>query len=116
MHNSDDLSKAGVHRPRCSGIDGNGRVGACSIVLSRGYQDDEDWGDVMYEHSFHYSNLDLIISSVYTGAGGKRQWTDSDQIKDQSWGIHFNKALIVGTSDYPMTASAHPVFCSRHHV
>ena len=49
------LSRAGVHRPLRAGICGNAREGAASIVLSGGYEDDEDWGDVI----------------LYTGQGGR---------------------------------------------
>src|SRR5215204_2647231 len=50
-----DLSKAGVHRPTVAGISGSERDGADSIVLSGGYEDDEDLGDEI----------------VYTGHGGR---------------------------------------------
>jgi putative restriction endonuclease len=50
-----ELSEAGVHRPLIAGISGSEREGADSIVLSGGYEDDEDLGDEM----------------VYTGHGGR---------------------------------------------
>jgi len=50
-----DLSKAGVHRPTVAGISGSERDSADSIVLSGGYEDDEDLGDEI----------------VYTGHGGR---------------------------------------------
>jgi putative restriction endonuclease len=50
-----ELSHAGVHRPLVAGIAGTGTVGALSIVLSGGYEDDQDFGDVI----------------VYTGHGGR---------------------------------------------
>ncbi|KAG9071309.1 E3 ubiquitin-protein ligase uhrf1 [Linnemannia hyalina] len=49
-----DASRAGVHRPAMAGISGQAGVGAESVVLSRGYMDDDDKG---YEFT-------------YTGAGG----------------------------------------------
>src|SRR5436190_24174693 len=49
-----ELSKAGVHRPRQAGICGGKNEGAESIVLSGGYEDDHDSGDVI----------------IYTGHGG----------------------------------------------
>ena len=49
------LAKAGVHRHRQAGISGSASKGADSIVLSGGYEDDEDHGDVI----------------VYTGYGGR---------------------------------------------
>jgi hypothetical protein len=48
------LSRAGVHAPTQAGISGSADEGADSIVLSGGYEDDEDDGDVI----------------VYTGHGG----------------------------------------------
>ena len=50
-----DLSHAGVHKPRIAGICGSEREAAESIVLSGGYEDDEDHGDEI----------------VYTGYGGR---------------------------------------------
>jgi putative restriction endonuclease len=50
----DALSKARVHGPTVAGISGGAKEGADSIVLSGGYADDEDFGDVI----------------IYTGAGG----------------------------------------------
>lgn len=54
-----ELSKAGVHRPTVAGISGSEAEGADSIVLSEGYEDDEDLGDTI----------------VYTGHGGRDQDT-----------------------------------------
>lgn len=62
-----DLSKAGLHRPLQAGISGSAAEGADSIVLSGGYEDDEDWGDVI----------------LYTGHGG-RDHTTKAQIADQT--------------------------------
>src|SRR5918998_6713678 len=50
-----ELSEAGVHRPLVAGISGSQGEGADSIVLSGGYEDDEDLGDEV----------------VYTGHGGR---------------------------------------------
>ncbi len=50
-----ELSKSGVHRPRVAGISGSGREGADSVVLAGGYEDGEDFGDVIF----------------YTGHGGR---------------------------------------------
>ena len=50
-----ELSRAGVHRPLIAGISGRGREGADSIVLSGGYEDDQDFGDTI----------------LYTGHGGR---------------------------------------------
>jgi putative restriction endonuclease len=48
------VAAAGVHRPTMAGISGAEREGADSIVVSGGYEDDEDYGNVI----------------VYTGPGG----------------------------------------------
>ncbi|QNJ91196.1 HNH endonuclease [Mycolicibacterium fluoranthenivorans] len=58
-------SKAGVHRPLQAGICG-GSDGAESIVVSGGYVDDQDFGDVI----------------IYTGHGGQDP-NSNRQIKDQ---------------------------------
>lgn len=39
--------EAGVHRPLQAGICGTKATGAESIVVSGGYKDDEDYGDVI---------------------------------------------------------------------
>jgi putative restriction endonuclease len=49
-----EVATAGVHRPLQAGISGSADEGADSIVVSGGYEDDEDYGDVI----------------VYTGHGG----------------------------------------------
>ena len=60
------LSRAGVHRPRIAGISGSGREGADSVVLAGGYQDGEDYGDMIF----------------YTGHGGRDPQTH-EQIRHQ---------------------------------
>jgi putative restriction endonuclease len=62
------LAGAGVHRPLQHGISGGVDVGADSIVVSGGYEDDEDYGDLI----------------VYTGAGGRDPATGV-QIEDQEF-------------------------------
>lgn len=61
------VAKAGVHKPRQAGISGSQRDGADSIVVSGGYEDDQDYGNVI----------------VYTGAGGNDPSTKK-QIADQT--------------------------------
>ena len=51
----EELSRAGVHRPRIAGISGREREGADSVVLAGGYEDWEDRGDEI----------------IYTGHGGR---------------------------------------------
>ncbi|QPP10546.1 hypothetical protein G4Z16_09300 [Streptomyces bathyalis] len=60
------LAAAGVHRPRQAGICGTAEQGAESIVVSGGYEDDEDYGDLI----------------VYTGQGGRDPDTGR-QVRDQ---------------------------------
>ena len=62
-----ELSEAGVHRPTMAGISGSERDGADSIVLSGGYEDDQDLGDEI----------------IYTGHGGRDPRTGA-QVSDQS--------------------------------
>jgi putative restriction endonuclease len=52
--NRTELRASSVHPPLQSGIHGTKSEGADSIVVSGGYPDDEDHGDVI----------------IYTGAGG----------------------------------------------
>ena len=61
-----ELNKAGVHGPTMGGIWGRENEGACSIVLSGGYEDDID-------------NLDYIL---YTGHGGQDS-PGGKQVTDQ---------------------------------
>ena len=62
-----ELAASGVHKPLQAGISYSEREGADSIVVSGGYEDDEDYGDTI----------------VYTGHGGndpatKRQVADQE--------------------------------------
>lgn len=60
------LYEAGVHRPLRAGIGGRAAEGAASVVLSGGYTDDLDRGDVI----------------LYTGMGGRDHAT-GEQVADQ---------------------------------
>ena len=73
--NRKEMMPSSFHRSWVYGIDGNGREGSAAIVLSGGYEDDEDHGDVI----------------IYTGAGGNK---NGKQIKDQSWETSGNAGLI----------------------
>ena len=64
--NRRELSAAGVHRPLMAGISGAPDAGADSVVVSGGYEDDEDRGDEV----------------VYTGHGGRDPATGR-QVADQ---------------------------------
>src|SRR5215204_6245995 len=75
FENRAELADAGVHRHRQAGISGSASKGADSIVLSGGYEDDEDHGDVI----------------VYTGYGGRDPDT-GQQVSDQPF-AGWNMAL-----------------------
>jgi putative restriction endonuclease len=62
-----ELSQASVHRPTQAGIAGSAEEGAASIILSGGYEDDEDWGDEI----------------LYTGQGG-RDFDSGRQMRHQA--------------------------------
>ncbi|KAG5642721.1 hypothetical protein DXG03_002297 [Asterophora parasitica] len=53
--NREELCAAGVHAPLRAGIHGTHEDGAYSVVMSYGYEDDEDNGDTF----------------IYTGHGGR---------------------------------------------
>ncbi|SEW35226.1 putative restriction endonuclease [Chitinophaga sp. YR573] len=63
-----EMMLSSFHRNWGAGIDGNAKEGVAAIVLSGGYEDDEDLGDEI----------------IYTGAGGNDPNTRK-QIKDQTW-------------------------------
>ena len=67
FENRSALSKARVHGPTMHGIWGRESEGACSIVLSGGYEDDID-------------DLNYI---QYTGQGGQNYPSYGKQVKDQ---------------------------------
>ena len=61
-----ELHDAGVHRPLQAGISGAAAEGADSIVVSGGYEDDEDYGTTI----------------IYTGHGGNDP-ASGRQVRDQ---------------------------------
>ena len=71
------LHDAGVHGPTMAGIWGSATEGAGSIVMSGGFEDDEDYGDLI----------------IYTGHGGQDSTTHT-QIADQEF-TRGNRALAV---------------------
>ena len=77
FNNRKEMMPSSFHRVWTKGIDGNPVDGASAIVLSGGYEDDQDLGDVI----------------IYTGAGGNDQ-NSKRQIEDQSWSHSDNSALI----------------------
>ncbi|KIK65136.1 hypothetical protein GYMLUDRAFT_39529 [Collybiopsis luxurians FD-317 M1] len=78
--NRKELSSSGVHVPTFAGISGSVRDGARSIVLSGGYEDDGDKGDVI----------------TYTGTGGQVDsfGNPGPQVQDQTFNHPMNAALL----------------------
>ncbi|MCY1701914.1 YDG/SRA domain-containing protein [Deinococcus sp. SL84] len=76
-----ELREAGVHLPTQAGVSGSATEGADSIVLSGGYEDDDDQGSVI----------------VYTGEGG-RDPLSGRQVKHQQL-VRGNLALAVSHRD-----------------
>jgi predicted restriction endonuclease len=74
-----EAQRAGVHRPGQAGICGTGAFGAESIVISGGYVDDEDLGDLI----------------IYTGHGG--QDNRKRQVSDQTFKDPGNAALLTSS-------------------
>ncbi len=72
-----EMMLSSFHRKWGGGIDGNPKDGVAAIVLSGGYEDDEDNGDEI----------------TYTGAGGNEPSTKK-QIKDQGWNNTGNGGLL----------------------
>jgi putative restriction endonuclease len=89
----EELSRAGVHRPRLAGIAGRGREGAESIVLSGGYEDDHDFGDVI----------------IYTGQGGRDPATGL-QVRGQTltgWNLALARNSLSGFPVRVIRGAAH---------
>jgi len=75
------LCNTGLHATRWKGIQGNTKDGARSVVLSGGYEDDDDLGEEF----------------TYTGSGGQKAWgwgSDMPQVEDQVWARE-NMALLM---------------------
>ncbi|KAH7873355.1 PUA-like domain-containing protein [Lentinula edodes] len=73
-----ECSDRGLHGPTQAGIHGNATYGAYSVVLSGGYEDDEDNGERVW----------------YTGEGGRKNG-GGPQIADQDWKNKNNRSLKV---------------------
>jgi putative restriction endonuclease len=76
-----EVAEAELHLPLIAGISGGESEGADSIVMSGGYEDDEDFGDVI----------------IYTGEGGNDPNTKR-QVDHQKWDLR-NQALRVSESN-----------------
>ncbi|KAL8456899.1 hypothetical protein ACS0TY_034943 [Phlomoides rotata] len=85
-----DVRQWGVHYPPVAGISGKARYGAQSVVISGGYEDDEDHGEWF----------------IYTGSGGRDLKGNKRTNKEQSFDQEFkdsNQALRVSCEKgYPV--------------
>lgn len=100
FENRTELAKAGVHRHTQAGIAGTAREGADSIVLSGGYEDDQDFGDEI----------------VYTGYGGRDPVTKR-QVSDQpfdSWNYALARSSLDGHPVRVIRGEGHPSPSSPH--
>ncbi|RKP34926.1 the Sra domain of E3 ubiquitin-protein ligase Uhrf2, partial [Dimargaris cristalligena] len=85
------LSESGVHRPPVGGIAGKSDVGAVSIVMACGYEEDEDYGDEF----------------IYTGSGGRNLSDGNKRVGKQTCNqelTRFNMAL-ARTCDAPFNST-----------
>tara|TARA_B000000460_G_C21471956_1_gene372991 strand:+ start:140 stop:1018 length:879 start_codon:yes stop_codon:yes gene_type:complete len=81
FENRIEVSLSKVHRPAQAGISGSQKEGADSIVVSGGYEDDEDYGDII----------------IYTGHGGRDQQTGK-QVTNQEL-VRGNLALAINCKE-----------------
>lgn len=72
-----EMMPSSFHRMWGAGIDGSKNDGVAAIVLSGGYEDDEDFGNEI----------------IYTGAGGNDS-NNKKQMQDQSWDYSPNAGLL----------------------
>jgi putative restriction endonuclease len=72
-----EMMNSSFHRKWAAGIDGNSKDGTSAIVLSGGYEDDQDLGDLI----------------IYTGAGGNDS-NSGKQVNDQTWDNSGNAGLV----------------------
>ena len=77
-----EMMPTSFHRSWGAGIDGNAKEGTAAIVLSGGYEDDEDLGDEI----------------IYTGAGGNDPKTKRQE-EDQTWENNGNAGLLKSYDD-----------------
>ena len=91
------VSDAGLHRPLQAGISGSSIDAADSIVVSGGYEDDQDLGDEI----------------VYTGQGG-RDPNSGEQVEDQQL-VRGNMGLALShTHGMPVRVIRGPTHASPH--
>jgi len=95
-----------MHTLTTAGISG-GKYGAYSIVMSGGYRDDIDEGDMMWVADPYFLIRFISLGyRVYTGTGGyeeenrygggsSRSWGGGIQARDQTFGHKHNNQLLV---------------------
>jgi len=84
----EECAKARVHNSTTAGISG-GKDGACSIVMSGGYDDDEDKGnEIIYTGTGGYEDKRY-------GGGSSRSWGGGTQVAHQTPDHPHNKALLI---------------------
>lgn len=76
-----EISFSKVHKPTQAGISGSQKDGADSIVVSGGYEDDQDYGDII----------------IYTGHGGRKEGS-TKQVTDQEL-VRGNMALAINSKN-----------------
>jgi len=76
-----ELSFSKVNKPTQAGISGSKKDGADSIVVSGGYEDDQDYGDII----------------IYTGHGGRKDGS-TKQVTDQEL-VRGNLALALNSKN-----------------
>ena len=76
-----ELSFSKVHKPTQAGISGSQKDGANSIVVSGGYEDNQDYGDII----------------IYTGHGGRKDGS-TKQVTDQEL-VRGNLALALNSKN-----------------
>ncbi|KAG1899361.1 SRA-YDG [Suillus fuscotomentosus] len=92
------LADAGVHKLQQSGIHGDKELGAFSICLSKGYEDNVDRGNIMHVRflpSRPNTDITFIMFSTYVGSGGQDE--DGKQISDQDPDSGVNKAMFLSS-------------------
>lgn len=63
-----ECRQRGIHYPHVSGIAGQSKYGAQSVVISGGYEDDEDHGEwFLYTGRFVRHLEALIINCIFDG-------------------------------------------------
>ncbi|KAG0705734.1 PUA-like domain-containing protein, partial [Suillus ampliporus] len=99
-----DCCDAGVHRPLSAGIHGTKKKGCFSVVVSCYYEDDKDFGDIIY-----YTGAVLLGGRINNG------WSAGPQARDQRWTDWGNEALLKSRdTDKPVHVVRSHKFVSKY--